>query len=58
VTYNFIIYNLFDMFYGGGIIVMVVVRVVDKKNGIVDMIWCVGLKFRGTEFKSWLEQKA
>jgi len=42
VTYNFIIiYNLFDKFYGEGIKLMFFMRLVNKKNGIIDMVWLV-----------------
>jgi len=34
----------------------VVVGVVDKKNGIID-IWCFGLEFRGGQFEPRQEQK-
>jgi len=35
----------------------VVVCIVAKKNGTIDMVWSVGLEFRGGEFQPWLEQK-
>ena len=35
----------------------VFVRGIDKKNGIIDMVWSVGLDLRGDEFKLGLEQK-
>ena len=35
----------------------VVVRVVDKKKRIVDMVWSVRLELGGGEFKPWLKQK-
>jgi len=48
VTYNFIIiYNLCGMFYCEGIIVMFVMHLVFKKIGILDMVWCVGLRLKG-----------
>jgi len=33
----------------------VVVRVVDKKNGIIDMVWSVGLELGGGEFEPSLD---
>jgi len=58
-----IFYNLFGMFIiyflecinCVDIIVMFIVRVVKKKNMIVDMVWSVGFELRGTKFELGLE---
>jgi len=35
----------------------IVVRVVAKENGIVNMVWRVGLEISGGVFEPWIEQK-
>jgi len=50
----FIIYFL-ECIKGGDIIVMFAMCVVNEKNGIVDMIWNVGLEIIGGELEPLIE---
>ena len=38
-------------------VIVCFVCVIDKKNGIVDVVWSVGFDSGGGEFKPWLEWK-
>jgi len=60
--YFFIIHNIIGMFIIFSLecikcvdVIVCFVCVIDKKNGIVDVVWSVGFDSGGGEFKPWLE---